>query len=79
MTKSNLLVEMLDSYEIGITFKRVLEIEDTLAKSVCKQAFQDRLVCPSHLTVGLCTVSALDNLDYEGREKRLGPCLDKNS
>ena len=76
MTKSKNLVEMLDSYEIVITFKSVLEIEDTLSKSVCKLPFQDRLLCLSHLTVGLCTVSALDNLDYEEREKRLGSSLD---
>ena len=48
---------------IGITYKRVMEIEDTLAKSGCKQVFQDRLVCPSHLRIGLYTVSALDNVD----------------
>ena len=43
----------------------MLEIENTLAKSVCKQAFQDKLVCPSHLKLGLYTVAALDDLDYD--------------
>lgn len=65
MTRSENLVEMLARFGIGITYKRVLEIEDTLAKSVCKQAFQDKLVCPSHLRLGLYTVAALDNLDYD--------------
>ena len=65
ITRSETLVAMLARYGIGITYKRVLRIEDTLAKSVCNQAFQDKLVCPSHLKLGLYTVAALDNLDYD--------------
>ena len=58
------LVEILGCLGIGITYKRVFQIEDSLARSVCRQAFEDGLVCPSHLRLGLYTVAALDNLDY---------------
>ena len=63
-TRSKTLTEILGCLGIGITYKRVFQIEDSLARSVCRQAFEDGIVCPSHLRRGLYTVAALDNIDY---------------
>ena len=67
MTRSETLVEMLAKHGIRITYKRKPEIKDTLAKSVCKQAFQDKPVCPSHLRLRLYTV-----LDYDSSTTAVG-------
>ena len=65
MTRSETLVNILARFGISITYTRVLELEDRLAKSVCKQSFQEKVVCPSHLKFGLYSVAAINNIDYD--------------
>ena len=65
LTRSETLVTLLYKFGISISYKRVLELEDKLAKSVCKQSFHDHIVCPSHLKLGVYSLAALDNFDYD--------------
>ena len=64
-TRSKSLVNILASFGISITYARVLELEERLAESVCKQSFQEKVVCPSRLKLGLYSVAAIDNIDYD--------------
>ena len=50
----------------------MLELEDELAKSVCKQNFRDHVVCPSHLKFELYSVAALDNVDNDPSATSIG-------
>ena len=63
-TRSKLLVNSLSKMGVGITYKRVMEIENDLASSVCKRFEEEGIVCPSNLRKYIFTVGALDNIDH---------------
>ena len=49
---------------VGISYNRVVEIENDLASSVCKIFEEESIVCPSNLRKCIFTVGALDNIDH---------------
>lgn len=49
---------------IGISYDRVLELEEWIATAICKWFGEDGVVAPACLRKGLFTVGALDNLDH---------------
>ena len=49
---------------ISVSYDQVLEIENSLARAVCKRFEEEGLVCPANLCECLITVGALDNTDY---------------
>jgi len=64
MTRSKKLIQQLYQMGICVSYDRVLEIEDWIATSVCKQFKEDGVVTPACLRKGVFTVGALDNLDH---------------
>ena len=49
---------------ISVSYKRVIEVENSLASALCTRFEDDDVVCPSHLHKNLFTVGALDNIDH---------------
>ena len=47
-----------------MSYKRVIEVENSLASALCTRFEDDDVVCPSHLHKNLFTVGALDNIDH---------------
>ena len=64
MTRSKKLIQQLYQMGISISYDRVLELEDSLATSVCERFEEDGVVAPALLRKGVFTVGALDNLDH---------------
>ena len=60
--KANLVSDM---YQCGlsVSYKRVLEIENTIAHNLCEN-FKKGLVCPTNLRKRLFTTFAYDNIDH---------------
>ena len=64
-TRSKRLVELLHKFSIGLSYKKVLAIENGFACAIANSAREnDNTVCPSNLRTGLFTVAAIDNLDH---------------
>ena len=49
---------------VSVSCDRVMEIEDSLATSLCERFKEDGYVSPACLRKGLFAVGALDNLDH---------------
>ena len=47
-----------------MSYKRVIEVENSLASALCTRFEDDDVVCPSQLRKNLYTVGALDNIDH---------------
>ncbi len=62
---SKKLIDQLNSFGITISYDRVLQLENDMALSMCKQYQANNVVCPSHLRKGAITVGAMDNLDHD--------------
>ena len=63
-TRSKLLVTQMAKLGIGCSYDRIMQIENSLATSICDQYKKDGIVCPSQLHKGVFTVGAFDNLDH---------------
>ena len=62
--RSKKLVTQLCQFGLGVSYDRVLQVENWLATGVCQHIAEIGLVCPSQLHHGLFTICALDNLDH---------------
>ena len=47
-----------------MSYKRVIEVENSLASALCTRFEDDDVVCPSQLRKNLFTVGTLDNIDH---------------
>jgi hypothetical protein len=63
-TRSKTLIEKLYQMGVSVSYDRVMEIEDSLATSLCERFKEDGCVSPACLRKGLFSVGALDNLDH---------------
>ena len=64
LTRSKHLINQLHQLGICISYERVLQLEDWIAKAICIRFHKDGVVSPVCLHRGLFTVGALDNLDH---------------
>ena len=62
--KKNSLVEKLAVEELSISYSRVLEIQENIAKQLCQQNLGEGIVCPN-LEKRLFTVVLIDNVDQD--------------
>ena len=63
-TRSKKILNSLHKLGISISYKRVIEVENSLGSSICKRFEDEGILCPSQLWKGLFTVGALDNIDH---------------
>ena len=49
---------------LSVSYKRVLQIENTIAHNLCENFKKKGLVCPTNLRKGLFTTFAYDNIDH---------------
>ena len=63
-TRSKKMVQLLYKLGLSVSYDRILQIEDKLAASLCKQFDEDGIVCPSSLRKSLFTAGAIDNIDH---------------
>ena len=63
-TRSKMLLNHLHKLGISVSYKRVTEVENSLASALCTIFEDDDVVCPSQLRKNLFTVGALDNIDH---------------
>lgn len=64
VNRSKKLIDELCSLGISISYERVLQLENNIAFTMCKQFESDGIVCPSILRKGLVTIGAIDNIDH---------------
>ena len=64
LTRSKHFINQLHQLGICISYERVLQLEDWIAKAICIRFHEDGVVSPVCLHRGLFTVGALDNLDH---------------
>ena len=62
--RSKKLIDQLNELCISISYSGVLQLENTMAHSMCQQFQVDNIVYPSHLRKGLFISGALDNVDH---------------
>ena len=63
-TRSKMLLNYFHKLGISVSYKRVIEVENSLASALCARFEDDDIVCPSQLRKNLFTVGALDNIDH---------------
>ena len=63
-TRSKKVITQLFDLGLGVSYDRVVEVENQLATAVCENIEKNGVVCPAQLRKGLFTVSALDNIDH---------------
>ena len=63
-TRKKSLIEELNKYGISISYKRILEIQNSITNQLCKLYDLQRFVCPPRLQENIFTVSAIGNLDH---------------
>ena len=64
LTRSKHLINQLHQLGICLSYERVLQLEDWIAKAICIRFDEHGVVSPVCLHRGLFTVCALDNLDH---------------
>ena len=64
LNRSKKLIQQLHQLGISISYERVLQLEDSIASSVCQCFKADGVVSSNSLRKGLFTVGAIDNLDH---------------
>ena len=57
-------MDSLEKLGLSISYDRVLQLENLLAKNVCEQFKLEGIVCPDNLRKGIYTIGALDNIDH---------------
>ena len=62
--QSKKIIDQLNELRISISYDHVLQLESTIANSVCQQFQVDTIVCPSQLRKQLFTCGTLDNVDH---------------
>ena len=62
--RSKKLIDQLNELCINISYDGVLQLENTIAHSMCQQFQVDNIVCPSQLRKGFFISGALDNVDH---------------
>ena len=63
-TRSKLLVDEMAKLGLSSSYRRIVQIQNSLALSICNQYERDGVVCPSPLRYGIYTVGAMDNIDH---------------
>ena len=63
-TRSKKILNGLDKLGISISYKRVIEVENSLGSAIYKRFEDEGIVRPLQLRKGLFTVGALDNIDH---------------
>ena len=63
-TRSKKLINRLHRLGISISYKCVVELNNSLANSICLPFEIEGVVFPAHLRKGLRTIGTLDNLDH---------------
>ena len=63
-TRSKKILNSLHKLGISISYKRVIEVENSLGSGICKRFEDEGIVCPLQLRKSLFTVGALDNIDH---------------
>ena len=63
-TRGKIIVNIMHKLGISVSYDRIIEIENQLGSSVCKQYRKEGLVCPEMARNSLFTVGALDNIDH---------------
>ena len=63
-TRSKKLVDQMAKLGISCSYDHVIQVENSLAVSICEQYKYDGIVCPPQLRKGLFTIGALDNVDH---------------
>ena len=59
-----MLLNYFHKLGISVSYKRVIEVENSLASALCARFEDDDIVCPSQLRKNIFTVGALDNIDH---------------
>lgn len=67
LTGKRSLIDELFEMGLCVSYSRVLDIERALASKVCEIYMKDDCVCPPHLTFGVFTTAAVDNIDHNPR------------
>ena len=63
-TRKKSLIEELNECGLSISYKRILEIQNSITHLLCKLYDVQRSACPPRLQENIFTVSAIDNLDH---------------
>ena len=63
-TRSEKILNGLHKLGISISYKHVIEVENSLGSGICKRFEDEGIVCPLQLRKGLFMVGALDNIDH---------------
>ena len=63
-TRKKSLIEEFNEYGLSISYKRILEIQNSITNQLYKLHDVQRSVCPPRLQENIFTVSAIDNLDH---------------
>ena len=63
-TRKKRRIEELNEYGLSISYKRILEIQNSITNQLYKLHDVQRSVCPPRLQENIFTVSAIDNLDH---------------
>ena len=63
LSRCKKLIQQLFQLCISVSYDRVMELEEMIAKSSC-ELFKENVVAPASLRNGVFTVGALDNLDH---------------
>jgi hypothetical protein len=64
MIRSKTLINKLYQLGLSVSYDRIMEIEDLLARSVTERYAEEGCIAPISLKKGLFSVGALDNLDH---------------
>ena len=64
LTRCKTLIEKKYQLGISVSYDHVIQIEEQLAKLLCKRYKEDGCVSPASLTKGIFTVNAFDNIDH---------------
>lgn len=64
MTRSKTLIAKLYQLGLSVSYQRIMELEEMLARSVSERFAADDCVVPACLRKGIFTIGALDNLDH---------------
>ena len=62
-TRKKSIVDDLADEGLGIGYKRVLEIEETITQQLCEKYEKEGIVCPPSLIKNVFTFAAIDNID----------------
>ena len=63
-TRSKQMVSTWHKLGLSISYKRVVEVENKVASSVCKCFIEEGIVCPGPQRKHIFTVGALDDIDH---------------